>query len=61
MNISELKGELHAKMIELGMAIDLEMPYTETKKIYERIKQLQFDLALVDLPKTTDNSEIVMV
>lgn len=60
MNISELKGELNAKMIELGWAIDLGMPYAETKKIYERIKQLQFDLALVDLPEIKVSSEIVL-
>ena len=48
MKASELKAELNVKMIELGKCIDLGMPYGDIKKIYERIKQLQFELALTE-------------
>lgn len=43
---TEIRAELSIKMLELEQAIDLGMPYSELKKIYNQIKQLQYQIAL---------------
>lgn len=45
MDASELKAELSIRMIELERAIDNGMPYPELKKIYNQIKELQYQVA----------------
>lgn len=46
MTAAETRAELSIKMLELEQAIDLGMPYPELKKIYNQIKQLQYQIAL---------------
>ena len=49
MNTSEIKAELSIKLLELEAAIDTGMPYSELKKIYSQIKELQFKAALAEV------------
>ena len=58
MNLYELQAELGIKLVELEKAIDLGMPYTELRSIYNGIKELQYKLALASLEvKNKENSE----
>ena len=46
MIVNDLRADFSIKMLELEKAIDLGMPYSELKKIYNEIKALQYQIAL---------------
>jgi hypothetical protein len=46
MFVNDLQADFSIKMLELEKAIDLGMPYSELKKIYNEIKALQYQIAL---------------
>ena len=63
MNINDLKAELSIKLFELGKAIDDGMPYTELKRTYSEIKELQFKLTYINIQEQkgaeSESSEMV--
>lgn len=46
MNTLDISAELSIKMLHLEKAIDMGLPYTELKKIYTEIKELQLQAIL---------------
>jgi hypothetical protein len=46
MIVNDLRADFSIKMLELEKAIDLGMPYSELKKIYNEVKALQYQIAL---------------
>jgi hypothetical protein len=48
----ELKKAIRAKTVEFEIALSLERPYAELKKIYQQLKELKYQLL-----KTENNME----
>ena len=52
MTVNEIRAELSIKMLDLERAIDLGMPYSDLKNVYEDIKKLQYELILACCEET---------
>ena len=56
MEFQDICAELNVKMLELERALDVGMPYSELKKIYTQIKELQYQCVMAELQGRTARS-----
>ncbi|MER3464774.1 MAG: hypothetical protein C4329_10565 [Chitinophagaceae bacterium] len=59
MNVCEFKKALQSKRIELGVAIELGKPQTELKKLYQNLKELNYQIAMQEAQLTQIAKEAV--
>jgi hypothetical protein len=57
MELQDICVELNIKMLELERAIDAGMPYSQLKKIYVEIKELQYQCIMAELQKSRSRQE----
>lgn len=57
MHTNEIRAELSIRMLELEKALDSGTPYSELKKIYSEIKELQYRFALAGVKDNTVASQ----
>jgi len=63
MQLNDLRADLSVKMLELEQAIDLGMPYSQIRDIYQAIKELQYQIITTDTSTpaaSTENAGVVM-
>ena len=56
MNSDDLKAELSITSLELEKALDLGMPHAELIQIYRRIKELQYQLLMLQVNQAPNAS-----
>ena len=61
MNTLDIRAELSVRMLDVGRAIDMGMPYPELKKIYTEIKELQLQAAFADVGQSTSKSSDLII
>jgi hypothetical protein len=60
MELFELKAELSVTVMELERAIDAGMPYPELRRINLKIKDLHYQIAMMDLKEAKQKDTLLI-